>query len=505
MDSIVLNFLVFSPLIGMIIILCLPKNKTKLIQLVGVLATLPSLVTISYIFVAHRMGKPLSDFALRLDWFQFGNGSNGNGQNFIVDYQMNIDVFSMTMLLLTAFLTTFAAIASYKIITELKGYYALFLLLEVGMLGVFSAGNMILFFLFFEMTLVSAFFLVGKWGYEQKEKAAYRFLIYNGIGSAILLLVIMTIQATVGTTDINYLIDNLADPTQSLMTDQMKMTLLIGVVLAFSIKLPSFPFHSWMLKMHTQAPIPVVMLHSGVLLKIGAYGLIRFGLEMFPEQFHDIAPFLALLGVFNLLYGAFLAFVQTDFKLMLAYSSVSHMGFVLMGLGAMNAMGFQGAIFQLISHGLLSALLFFLVGILYDRTKTTDIYQVGGLAKQAPMFSGVLLFSSMALLGLPGLANFVSEMMTFVGLFQTERVLAVVATISLVITAAYILNATMRMTFGELKLPSHISSFKDISALEAIPVAFLTCFITVLGIYPMLLGEDLGEFINFLVQRIEGW
>ncbi len=505
MDSIVLNFLVFSPLIGVFIIFCLPKNNTKLIQLVGVLATLPSLVTISYIFVAHRMGKSLSDFSLRLDWFQFGNGTNVYGQSFVVDYQMNIDAFSMIMLLLTAILTTFAAIASYKITKELKGYFTLFLLLEVGMLGVFTAGNMILFFLFFEMTLVSAFFLVGKWGYEQKEKAAFRFLIYNGIGSAILLLVIMTIQATVGTTDINYLIDNLADPSQSLMSDQMEMALLIGIVLAFSIKLPSFPFHSWMLKMHTQAPIPVVMLHSGVLLKIGAYGLIRFGLEMFPEQFHDIAPFIALVGVFNLLYGAFLAFVQTDFKLMLAYSSISHMGFVFMGLGAMNAMGFQGAIFQLVSHGLLSALLFFLVGILYDRTKTTDIYQVGGLAKQAPMFAGVLLFGAMALLGLPGLSSFASEVMSFIGLFQADQVLAIVATIALVITAAYILKATMSMTFGEIKLPSQITNFRDIHGLEIIPVAFLTFFITLIGIYPRLLSDDLSEFINFLVQRIEGW
>ena len=264
-------------------------------------------------------------------------------------------------------MATLAAIASIYIKKEWKGYFILFLLLEVGMLGVFAAENLVLFFLFFEITLVPTFFLIGKWGYFEKEKAAFSFLIYNGIGSAILLIVIIVLFAKTGTSNMSILAALMASDSPQLLSafsDPLKMGLFIALLIAFGVKLPIFPLHTWMVRVHVQAPTPIVMIHSGILLKIGAYGLIRIILGIFPEQFRELAGFIALLGVINLLYGAFLAFVQDDFKMVLAYSSISHMGIVLIGLGALNEAGIQGAIFQVVSHGLISALLFFLSGCL---------------------------------------------------------------------------------------------------------------------------------------------
>jgi len=411
----------------------------------------------------------------------------------------------LLMLLLTAILSTVAALASLKINKEWKGYFAAFLLLETGMLGVFAAGNMILFFLFFELTLVSAFLLVGKWGYEQKEKAAYHFLIFSGIGSGLLLIVMMTLQARLGTTDIQFLIENLPFKANGMDLDyDVQRWLLFGLLAAFLIKLPSFPFHSWMIKMHTQAPIPVVMLHAGVLLKVGGYGMIRFGVQLFPEQFQEIALWLAVLGVVNLLYGAFLAYIQTDMKKMIAYSSISHMGLVLMGLGALNEIGIQGAIFQLVSHGLITALLFFLIGIIVERTQTADITEIGGLSKLMPVGSGLLLISAMAMLGLPGLSGFISELMVFVGLFYSHRTLAIIGVIVLILAAAYALNITLKIIWGKIELPAKVeaAAITDLSIIEKITAFGLLLFIVVLGVAPNIVGNELQDFITSLVNGL---
>jgi NADH-quinone oxidoreductase subunit M len=302
----------------------------------------------------------------------------------------------------------------------------------------------------------------------------------------------MVLFARTGTTNIDALYHFINDPNVQLIapiSSAAKFGLFFALLIAFGIKLPIVPLHSWQLRMHAQAPIPVVMIHSGILLKIGAYGLIRFGLGIFPEQFKSVAVLLAVLGVINLLYGAFLAFVQNEFKLMLAYSSVSHMGIILMGLAALNTAGIQGAIFQMISHGLISALLFFLVGAIYERTGTTEITSLGGLAKGLPLIGGFLLATAMGNLGLPGMSGFVSEFSAFLGLFKVMPVIAAVGTLGIIMTAAYMLRAVLALTFGQAN--REFTGVVDLKGREYVPVLVLMFLIVLIGVYPSVLSSPL--------------
>lgn len=495
-----LSILIFSPLLGIAVLAFLPGDREKLIKQVGFAATLPPLVLSFAGYFHYLAGKSLGDFTKSADWMQFADPARF-GSAFSIRYELGIDGFSLMMILLTSILTSLAAIASIRIKKEWKGYFMLFLLLELGMLGVFAAENLILFFIFFEITLVPTFFLIGKWGYFEKEKAAYSFLIYNGLGSAVLLVVIMVLFARTGTSNIDVLASIVASD-QQFISEGAKLGMLLAFLIAFAVKLPIFPLHTWMVKVHVQAPPSIVMLHAGILLKIGAYGIIRFGMGIFPAQFEQIAFWIAVLGVINLLYGAFLAFVQTDFKMVLAYSSISHMGIVLIGLGALNTAGVQGAIFQVVSHGLIAALLFFLVGVLYERFETSDIGKLGGLAKSMPIASGFLLAGALASLGLPGMSGFVSEFMAFLGLFENEPVLAAIGCIGIIMTAVYLLRAVLGMTYGESR--NTLGSVSDLKGFEYIPVLALIGLIVLIGVYPNVLSGPLSMTIETILLGMGG-
>lgn len=269
----------------------------------------------------------------------------------------------------------------------------------------------------------------------------------------------------------------------------MRMWLLVLLLLAFGTKLPIVPLHSWMVRVHVEAPIALVMIHAGVLLKIGAYGLIRFGGGFFPEQLQDISLVLAILGLINLLYGAFIAFVQTELRALLAYSSISHMGIVLLGLASFNSVGVQGAIFQTISHGLIAALLFLLIGVLLDRFGTTRISELGGIASQTPLFAGFFLAAGLASLGLPGMSGFISEFLAFLGLFETMPVIGAIGVLGIILTAVYILRAVLAVTFGERR-PSFDRKM-DLSATEVVSSAVLLILIIWIGVYPAILSNTL--------------
>jgi NADH-quinone oxidoreductase subunit M len=499
--SFVLSLLVFSPLLGIIVLAFLPKTQEKLIKIVGFLATLPALLIALGLYLHYLWGKDLSDFNVAVDWITFGGLQGTEAGYWAVNYELGVSGLTMLLVVLTAVVATLASIASIYIKNEWKGYFMLFLLLEIGMLGVFTAENLILFFIFFEITLIPTFFLIGKWGYFEKEKAAYSFLIYNGLGSAVLLIAIMVLFAKTGTTNIEMLTQIMNDPNLPI-SGELKLGLLIALIAAFGVKLPIFPLHSWMLRVHVQAPPSIVMIHSGILLKIGAYGLIRFGMGIFPEQFETLAVLLAILGVINLLYGAFLAFIQTDFKMVLAYSSISHMGIVLIGLAAMNEAGVQGAIFQVVSHGLISALLFFLVGAFYERTDTSLMENLGGMAKGMPIASGFLLAGAMASLGLPGMSGFVSEFMAFLGLFEEMPWIAAVGTIGIIMTAVYLLRAVLGITYG--KAHREFTGVVDIKGVEWVPVLVLMALIVLIGVVPSVLSSPLQATLETIMLGLGG-
>jgi len=498
----VLSILVFSPMLGIVVLAFMPKTQEKAIKAVGFLFTLPALLLALAVYLHFQAGKDLNDFAVSVKWIQFRGIIGAKDPLLSVYYELGLNGFQLLLVVLTAVIATLSALGAMKFVKkEWKGYFMLFLLLETGMLGVFTAENLILFFIFFEVTLIPTFFLVGKWGYFEKEKAAYSFLIYNGLGSAILLIVIMILFAKTGTTNIAQL-QHIVNVQGGPLSGGLKLGLFISLLIAFGVKLPIFPLHSWMLRVHVQAPPSVVMIHSGILLKIGAYGLIRFGMGIFPAQFEKLATLIAILGVINLLYGAFLAFIQSDFKMVLAYSSISHMGIVLIGLAAMNQAGIQGAIFQVISHGLISALLFFLVGILYERTDTSLIENLGGMAKGMPIAAGFLLAGGLASLGLPGMSGFVSEFMAFLGLFQKMPWIAAVGTLGIILTAVYLLRAVLGITYG--KAHREFTGVLDLKGVEIVPVVVLMLLIVLIGVFPSVLSAPLHSTLETIMLGIGG-
>ena len=280
----------------------------------------------------------------------------------------------------------------------------------------------------------------------------------------------------------------------------MRWSIFLLLLIAFGIKLPIFPFHTWMLKVHAEAPPSIVMIHSGILLKMGAYGLLRFGIFMFPGEAKDWAVVLAILGVVNILYGAVLALVQKEFKLVLAYSSISHMGIVLLGIASFNEIGLQGAMIQLVSHGLISALLFLIVGSLYERTGSTQLGDLGGLARSLPFISGILLTAGMASLGLPGLSGFVGEFLSLLGLFDSMRIITAVAVLGVILTAVYVLRSILGITFGPMS--ERYTALRDARLIEAVPMITLLAFILLIGIYPAVLTEPMKHGFDALLQQI---
>ncbi|MGE6231006.1 complex I subunit 4 family protein [Paenibacillus chitinolyticus] len=533
MSANLLSLIVFSPLLGILVLLFLPKENKKALQAVCVAATGIPLLLSAWLYGAYSNGAAGMQFKEQLDWIRIPLNKEGveglTSFYWTVQYHLAVDGLSMPLVFLTALVFTMAALASIYIKKRWKAYSIWLLLLEVGVFGVFTSQDLFLFFLFFEITLVPMFFLIGIWGRIDREKAASRFLIYNGLGSAVMLVAFVILVTTAGISqqiagnqltvfysgDIQTIVHNLLQDPAALVNQAspnpqaenpfflsggMKTALLVMLLIAFGIKLPIFPFHTWMLKVHTEAPPPVVMIHSGILLKMGAYGLIRFGILLFPAQAQDWAWVLALLGVINILYGALLAFVQNEFRLVLAYSSISHMGIVLLGLAAFNPIGMQGAIFQLVSHGLISALMFLLVGSIYERTSTTELGKLGGLAKSMPFLSAILLVGGLASLGLPGLSGFVSELLAFIGLFGTARILTIIGAVGIILTAAYVLRGVMKMTYGPL--PERFKELPDARFIEAVPMIALVAFILLLGVYPGILSEPLQQTVNGFHQTI---
>jgi len=533
----ILSLLVFSPLVGILALIFVRSEAGRVIRIIGVAGTVLPLLFAIWLVAGfdYSAGRQFEEQTV---WIHLPLP-----QEFVPDgitnyylefgYSLAVDGISLALVFLTALICVMAALASIVHIKKRwKAFYIWFLLLETGMLGVFLAQDLFLFFVFFEVTLVPMFFLIGIWGYKEREKTANKFLIYNGIGSALMLIAFLILITTGGfavreATDENgYIMQDYvysgdiqairANMTTSgsfvngsefaaspfHLSDGMMIFTFFLLLVAFGIKLPIFPFHTWMLRVHAEAPPSVVMIHSGILLKIGAYGLIRFGMSFFPQQTADYAWLIALLGVINILYGAVLALVQSDFRLVLAYSSVSHMGIVLLGIASLNTTGVGGATFQLVSHGLISALMFLLVGSYYERTETTMLEKLGGLAKSMPFMSGILLTAGLALLGLPGLSGFVSEFLAFVGLFEKMPVMTVLGAVGVLLAAVYVLRSVLSITYGPMD--PKFAEVKDARLIEAIPMIVLIAFIVLIGIYPAILSETVMPAVSDILNGIGG-
>jgi len=496
-----LTTILLFPVLAAVVILFLPKEEVKVIRWAALLASLIPLALSIWLWMRFDSNAAGFQFTEQYPWYQAINSS----------FFVGVDGLSLTMVLLTTLLTPISILASFKIEDRVKAFMMLFLLLETGMLGVFLSLDLLIFFVFWEIGLVPMYFLINQWGSANRNYASLKFLIYTMAGSLGLLLAIQMIGVSFGTYNLPDLFklwplaSELKNIPLGLPIETVKAIAFWAFVIAFAIKVPVWPFHTWLPDAHTEAPTAGSMILAGVLLKLGAYGFLRLVLPLYPAQAQQYAGVLAFLAVMAIVFGAFAAYGQTDFKRLVAYSSINHMGFVLLGISAAaKAMGtlnstiaLNGAILQMFNHGLSAAGMFFLVGVVYERTHTRNLDELGGLFPLAPVYGGILIFVSMASLGLPGLNGFISEFLVVRGAFPVLTVYTAIAMIGLLFTGAYILKGIKKVLHGPLN-ERWIGHMTDINTREIIVMVPLMALILVIGIWPAWILEVINKAVTML-------
>jgi NADH-quinone oxidoreductase subunit M len=412
-------------------------------------------------------------------------------------YSLGIDGISILMIVLTTLLTPICiAISKNSIETRIKEYLVCFLLLEGFVIGSFCATDLLLFYIFFESMLIPMFLIIGIWGGEKRIYAAYKFFLYTLFGSVLFLLAIIYVYLVVGTTDIAVLKGVLPS-----LPIEVQKYLWLAFFISFAIKIPMFPFHTWLPDAHVQAPTAGSVILAGILIKLGAYGMLRFSLPFFPFASIFFANFVFTLGTIAIIYGSLTALMQEDMKKMIAYSSVAHMGFVVIGIFSFTRQGLDGAIFQMISHGIISAALFMSVGIIYNRLHTKQIADLGGIAKKMPNFAMLTMIFVMASVGLPGTSGFVGEFLAIIGAFQVSKITAILSAIGVILGACYMLWLYKRTLFGSIK-NEKINEMKDIQITEFLCLGIMAFLIVLLGIMPNLLLEYITNPVLELVFQL---
>lgn len=491
----ILSVMIFTPLLGMVIVMMLPKERHKVVRWTSTLFSLVPFVLSLILLFGYDSSTAAMQYVEKTSWIP----------SLSIQYFLGVDGLSVPMLFLTTLLSTISLIVSFNIEKRVKEYFAFFLLLEAGMLGVFCALDFFLFYIFWEVMLVPMYFLIGVWGGPRKEYAAIKFFLYTLFGSIFMLVAILVLYLKTGTLDMIELIE--LGPTYS---HAMQNMIWVFFFLAFAIKVPIFPFHTWLPDAHVEAPTAVSIILAGVLLKMGTYGFLRISYPMLPDGTQFFAYPFAILGVIGIIYGALVSMAQKDLKKLVAYSSVSHMGYCVLGMGvffidsdgAAHITGLAGCIFQMFSHGLITGALFLLVGVLYDRAHTREIAAFGGLGAKLPIYTAIMTAFAMASLGLPGMSGFVAEFMVFIGAFPKFQVLTGIAVIGVVLTAGYILRMVQRVFLGEFNVKW--KDLTEINVREIIAVAPLLVLTLALGVYPKPLVNMISatlENIVFLVMR----
>ncbi len=491
-----LTILTFLPLVGVLAILLLPRREDgsndNTIKLVAIATSAVTLLVSLFVLFRFDASNPALQLVDRVDWIP----------SWGISYFLGVDGLSILMVLLTTFISLLAIAGSWTAIdTQLKQYYIFMLLLETGMLGVFLAQDLFLFYIFWEFTLIPMYFLIGIWGGSRRVYASIKFFLYTMAASLLMLIAILYM----GLTNSTFSVPDLIAGRDAFAHAQN--LLFIGFFLAFAVKVPIFPFHSWLPDAHTEAPTAGSIILAGVLLKMGTYGLIRFNLPLFPEAAYRYAPIIAVLAIIGIIYGAIVSFAQKDVKKLVAYSSISHLGFVTLGIFALNNAGIQGAILQGVNHGLSTGALFFLVGVLYERTHTRDMAAYGGVWKIMPVFSVLSLIVVLSSMGLPGLNGFVGEFTILLGSIGAESlaprpwIYTAFATTGVILAAVYLLWMFQRVFMGPVTTDV-VKGLKEMNRGElAIMLAFLV-FIFWIGIAPAAYFHLMDDTVNALVANI---
>jgi NADH-quinone oxidoreductase subunit M len=421
-----------------------------------------------------------------------------------VSYSLGVDGISLFMVMLTTFSTSIAILGSFNYIKERqRAFYALMLLLEAGVVGVFCATDVFLFYVFFELTLVPMYFIVGVWGGERRIYAAIKFFLYTAFGSLLMLVAIMYLffkaKTLLGFPTFAY-----ADLLQVPLTGTEQLWLFSAFALAFSVKVPVFPFHTWLPDAHVEAPTPGSVILAAVLLKMGTYGFLRFLLPLFPvaAQHPTVVSTMLVLGVIGILYTAWVAAVQPDAKKLVAYTSVAHMGFVVLGIFALTVNGLQGGLVVMISHGISTGALFLLLGMLYERRHTRKIEDYGGIARVAPLLTSAFVLTALASIGLPGTSGFIGEFLALLGTFETHPIIAVVASLGVIFAAYYMLPMVQTMFFNKLDKPEN-REIQDLSRREMVILAPLCALMIVIGWNPTPILERMEPSVRVVLERVE--
>ncbi len=473
-----LNAVTLFPLIGVLLLLFMPSGKKNLLRWTALAASLATFGLSIWMLTLFRQAEAADAGALHLTislpWIQVA------GWN--ITYAMGVDGLSILLVLLTTFLTPISILSTWTAVEErVKDFMLFFLLLEVGMLGVFMAQDLFLFYIFWEFTIVPMYFLIGIWGGPRRIYAAIKFFLYTMAGSILMLLAILWLGIYQGTFSVPELIAKGGIPADT------QLWLFLAFAAAFAIKVPMWPLHSWLPDAHVEAPTAGSVILAGVLLKMGTYGFLRFNLPMFPQAAVQAAPWMALLAVIGILYGAAVSYAQKDVKKLVAYSSVSHLGFVMLGLFALNPLGIQGGILQMINHGLSTGALFLLVGMIYERRHTREMEAFGGLWKVMPVYGALTLIVALSSMGLPGLNGFVGEFVILLGAFGSAAIgtpwYAGLAALGVIMAAIYILYMFQKMFLGPLDKEEN-KKLKDLNWREIVTLVPILIFIFWIGLYP---------------------
>ena len=483
-----LSVVTFLPLTGVLFLMLIRGNEESIAansRLVALWVSGFTFLLSLYLYIGFEPEIVGYQFEERADWI------TGSG----ISYHLGIDGISMPFILLATFLTPLSILASWKSITHrARDYMIAFLVLEVMMVGMFASLDMLMFYLFFEGVLIPMFIIIGVWGGAERVYAAFKFFLYTLLGSVLMLVCMLVMYQMVGTTDIPALAAFAFSP-------EVQFWLFLGFFASFAVKVPMWPVHTWLPDAHVQAPTAGSMILAGVLLKMGGYGFLRFSLPMFPDASEYFAPFIFVLSIIAVIYTSLVALAQSDMKKLIAYSSVAHMGFVTIGIFTLTEQGIAGAMFQMISHGLVSAALFFCVGVVYDRLHTREISAYGGVVDAMPRYAAFFMFMMLASVGLPGTSGFVGEMLVLVGAWEASHWVAILAATGLILGACYMLWLYRRVVFGRAEKPE-VLEMAALDRREVMIFVPLTLLVLWFGIYPATLLDVMAYTVSDIMANV---